>query len=198
MPLDDCPEIDNQYEALKVALRKRFLPVEAKVLDLYCGSGVLYNSVYKGCVRKYVGVDKDKIHDSALCTLMDNESFIGTLDISTFNVFDLDAYGCPWKLIYRILERHNGQEIYLFVTDGLKTNLFGSYAGTGELSEMVLATEGISRKFKIPCMGRWYEEMFCTMLSLAEDRYGWTFTTAYHVPATKGVSYWFLKVEKNT
>ena len=198
-PLKNCDALDNHFEALKVSLRKRFLPSKARVLDLFCGEGILYQNVYEGVVEKYFGVDKEKIHDSELCALSDNVSYLlgmSVVELSDYNVFDLDAYGCPWKLFYLLLERHSGPELTVFMTDGLKTNLFGSFAGTGELCDMVLALEGILRKFEVPCMGRWYEEMFLTMLLTAEERYGWSVATAKHISATKGVSYWYISLKK--
>ena len=54
-------KVDNSNERLKAELRTRFLPKEARVLDLFCGLGQMYRLAYEGRVSLYHGVDNQKV-----------------------------------------------------------------------------------------------------------------------------------------
>jgi len=105
----------------KAELRIRNLPLNARVLDLFCGSGEMYQRAYEGRVDYYHGVDKAKVHNPTICTLIDNSFYVNQGDLAQYNVFDLDAYGSPWKLLYLILRKQLPDEVVIFVTDGLVT-----------------------------------------------------------------------------
>ena len=72
------------------------------VLDLYCGNGTMFKEAYDGKVKNYFGIDKEKIFDNNLCVLEDNRRWVAKNDISGYNFFDLDAYGCPWLLMLKM------------------------------------------------------------------------------------------------
>lgn len=184
---------DNSMLSAKVQLRKRNLPKGAMVCDLFCGSGKIYDRVYKGKVDGYIGIDLEKVHSAELCSLGDNIAFVQKSDLSAFNVFDLDDYGTPWKLIYLICRGKPAGDMTMFVTDGLvcheKVN--------GAVTKFVSAIEKIPMGMNIPGLNRFYVEMFGTMLKDIERRYGWkTLKAQYFHNARRTVYYWALKMRK--
>lgn len=185
---------DNTMEPEKIELRKRYLPKDAVVLDLFCGNGNMYKGAYENRVDYYHGVDKGKVHDKQICTLMDNEQFIIKHSIDKYNVFDLDAYGSPWKLLYLICcKLISKKEITIFVTDGLVIH----QKMTGKVSKFVSATESIPRKMNLPGINRFYVDVFGTMLKDIEQRYEWkTRKAAYFHNSRRTVYYWALKMTK--
>jgi len=178
----------------KVALRRAYLPKKAVVLDLFCGSGEVYNKVYKGKVQFYLGVDNVKIHDPEICRLCKNTVFVAHNDISQFNVFDLDDYGSPWMLLYLILKKSTQQKLTVFITDGL---ILHQKLG-GKVTKVISATEHIPRHMNIPAMHRWYIDIFGTMLLDIEARYQFKVSLAKYIyNDQKTVCYWVVKLDKS-
>lgn len=186
-------QVDNSMPWAKGELRKRYLPDDAKVLDLFCGSGEMYRRAYQGRVTSYLGLDKEKIHDERLCVLTDNERWVRRHSLDVYNVFDLDAYGCPWKLLYLVLGKRSAGEVTMFVTDGMAERMMMS----GHIAKMVSATERVPKNFMLPGLLRWYPDIFATMLLDVERRYGWRTTAAvyFHNPR-RTVYYWAIRLEK--
>jgi len=158
---------DNSNKWYKINLRKKYLPKEAKVLDLFCGNGEIYKNVYKGNVSKYLGIDKEKIHDNKLCIKTNNLVYISKTNINDFNVFDLDDLGSPSKLFYLILKKYQESKATFFITDGLKLH----QNVDGNVTKWVSATEQIPCKMNIPGLNRWYIDIFATMLLDAQKRF---------------------------
>lgn len=167
---------DNSMEREKAELRIRNLPKDARVLDLFCGNGEMYRHAYKGRVMKYHGTDKEKVHNPELCTLINNVIYVTRNDISEYNVFDLDDYGSPWKLIYLILRKQPPGEITIFVTDGLVMH----QKVDGKVTKFVSATEQIPQDMNLPGINRFYVDIFGTMLLDIKKRYGWKTTKAIY------------------
>ncbi len=186
-------KVDNSATALKAQLRINNLPEAPAVLALFCGAGQMYRLAYRDRAKLYHGVDKEKTHDPATCTLGDNLAFIQQNDIDQYNVFDLDDYGCPWKQLYLILRKLNRPDVTIFVTDGLVMH----QKVAGKVTRFVSATERIRRDFNVPGLNRWYTDIFATMLLDIEKRYGWKVTKAeYFHNERRSVYYWALKMEK--
>lgn len=184
---------DNSFESLKVKMRLDYLPKDPKVLDLYCGMGRMYKMVYRDRAKIYHGVDKSKVHDYSICTLADNTSFIKRHDISSYNVIDLDAYGCPWMNLYLVAQKHPGPNIVVFVTDGLVSHL----RVNKWITKLISAFERLPRKMNIPGLDRFYLDMFGTMLLRIEKRCGWHITKAIYGKNGRGtVYYWVLLMQK--
>lgn len=184
---------DNSAAHAKAQLRIKYLPPKAKVLDLFCGTGQMYNLAYKDRVTDYHGVDKEKIHNPDICTLANNITYIQENDISQYNVFDLNDYGCPWKQLYLILKKHKGKNVTLYVTDGLVMHM----KVDGKVTKFISATERIRKNANIPGLNRWYTDIFATMLLDIEARYGWhTEKAMYFHNERRSVYYWCLKMIK--
>ena len=173
----------------KVELRLRNLPEIANVLDLFCGTGQMYRLAYEGRVQEYHGVDHKQIHDLKLCTLQNNNVYILTHDLSRYNVFDLDDYGCPWKELHLVMAKAKQPEITVFVTDGLVVHL--------KVISLLSATEQIPRSMKIPGLNRWYVDTFGTMLRGIERRYNYQVVKAQYFPNSREtVYYWHILFRK--
>jgi len=184
---------DNSMEAEKIELRKRYLPENASVLDLFCGTGKMYKGAYQERVKNYHGVDHKKVHDKNICTLGDNIKFIKRNNISEYNVFDLDDYGCPWKLLYLILRKATQDRLIFFITDGL---VLKQKMG-GNVVNFVSATERIPKGMKLPGHNRFYKDIFATMLLDIEKRYGYKTTQAvYFHNKRRTVYYWMVEMLK--
>ncbi len=186
---------DHSMLYQKVELRKRYLPEKARVLDLFCGTGQIYRSVYEGRARQYHGVDNKQIHDPRLCSLMNNNLYIQSHDLGQYNVFDLDDYGCPWKELHLVMAKAKQPEITVFMTDGLMVHL--KVISLASASKMLSATEQLPRSMKIPGLNRWYVDAFGTMLRGIERRYGYQAVKAQYFRNTKDtVYYWYILFRK--
>lgn len=184
---------DNTDPQHKIALRLKHLPENAHVLDCFCGTGQMHKGVYKGRAASYLGLDKNKVHDPDLCLLTDNIQYIQRHDVSSYDVFDLDDWGSPWKLMYLILRKHEGAKLTLFVTDGLV--MYNKVNQT--VSKFVSATEQVPKGMKIPLINRFYVDLFATMLLDIEKRYGWKTTEAvYFHNSRRSAYYWALSMGK--
>ena len=107
---------DNSYLKDKMLLRAEHLPPgDVKVLDCFCGQGVLWRGVQKITDRKIDTLPIDTRDDIDFFHLAGNNAdFLLTLDLSRFNVIDLDAYGVPYDQLKILFER--GYKGVVFVT----------------------------------------------------------------------------------
>ena len=184
---------DNSSSKVKIYLRKKYLPKNARVLDLFCGSGIIYHNVYKDKTAFYVGLDKEKVHNDKICIKTNNIAFVSKNNINDFNVFDLDDYGSPWKLFYLILKKFQNKKATFFITDGLKLH----QNVDGNITKWVSATEQIPCKFHIPGLSRWYLDIFATMLLDVQKRFNLdVIDPVYIFNQRKTVCYWALKINK--
>ena len=90
---------DNSNVFKKVSLRKQATAhlKELRVLDLFAGENILWSHLK--CDR-YYGVEKIKGKGKNLNA--DNIRIIESLDLSGFNVIDVDSYGIPFNQLYKI------------------------------------------------------------------------------------------------
>jgi len=184
---------DHTNPVLKAAIRTEFLPPNAQVLDLFCGRGTMYDRVYQNNATGYVGIDRKRLRKESCFIQVNNQTYIKENDLNRFNVFDLDAYGCPWKLLLLLGPKLKQNEIIIFLTDGVKNHLRVSGC---KGSRIVRATERLPKDLYIPSMERWYTDMFNTMLLIFSERSGYTITKALYVTPSNTVFYWILKMRK--
>jgi len=96
----------------------------SNVLEVYCGSGEMYNAVwYKA--EKYTGIDKVKFFDKRHTICGDAEKAIRLVDINDYNIFDIDAYGSPYEILDYIVGKIDlkNKKIGFVVTDGVNIDL---------------------------------------------------------------------------
>jgi len=185
---------DNTQKWYKINLRRKYLPKNAKVLDLFCGNGEIYNLVYKNNTEKYIGIDKEKIHSQKLCIKTNNIIFVSKNNINDFNVFDLDDWGSPWKLFYLILKKWQGKKATFFITDELKLN---QSVSKGKVSKFVSATEKISMGMIVPGLNRYYVDIFATMLLDVQKRFFCKIENPVYIfNDRKSVCYWAFNIVK--
>ena len=103
----DQIKTDNSFLADKVALRAGMLPnkKQVKVLDCYAGTGRIWEQVVKktGKNINVVSIDIDQKQDFVL--LGDNEKWLAMMDLTGFDVIDLDAYGVPFKQLEILFDK---------------------------------------------------------------------------------------------
>ena len=109
---------DNAHIESKINLRKLATQGldELRVLDLFAGENKLWSSFEKA---RYYGVEKVKGKGANLHT--DNIRVIQSLDLSDFNVIDVDSYGIPANQIYELYQNDTLQKgtviIYTCITN---------------------------------------------------------------------------------
>ena len=101
-------ETDNSFLGDKVEMRANHLPKskgEVRVLDCFHGSGLIWAGVSRHTNKKIsvLAMEKKEIYDFHLPG--DNISYLMSIDLSRFDVIDLDAYGVPYEQLKIIFER---------------------------------------------------------------------------------------------
>lgn len=112
---------DNSYFEVKVRLRLDNLPAkpEVNVLDAYCGTGAIWADVRKRAKGQKItvtGIDQ-KRKTGRLHLVGENLKFLKGMDLSGFDIVDLDAYGCCYRQLSVILSGNRLQSgTVLFLT----------------------------------------------------------------------------------
>lgn len=93
----------------KIELRIQSLPdkKEINVLEAYGGEGVLWGAVQRRCPDKTIkilSIDKNKYKRVQLQG--ENIKFMKSMDLSVFDIIDLDAYGSPAKQLEIVFEKN--------------------------------------------------------------------------------------------
>lgn len=83
---------NNAFPELKKSLREIDLPDNPKLLDCFAGDHKMWEGKP---LERYYPVDKESYKN--LSIQADNLKILKSLDLSKFNVIDLDAYGVPFK-----------------------------------------------------------------------------------------------------
>ena len=107
----------------KIAIRQNVLNAigrDVSVFDAFAGSGAMYSAVWRDA-RSYTGCDLKPQRDGRLMFCADNRRVMSAIDLSRFNVFDLDSYGSPWVQAIIIADRRrvaSGEKIGIILTEG--------------------------------------------------------------------------------
>jgi hypothetical protein len=98
---------DNDMLQGKINLRIESIAhlEEVTVLELFGGEGVLWNEVKKQTGKKIEILSIDKNKYKRLQLQGDNIKFIDSLNLSIFNVIDIDAWGSPYKQMDMIFNK---------------------------------------------------------------------------------------------
>jgi hypothetical protein len=151
----------NSYLADKVWLRARNIPKgEVNVLDCFAGKGTIWRAVQLVTGREINTLPIDTTNSDGFFYLPgDNRSFLSIIDLSRFNVVDLDAYGIPYDQLKILFDR--GYKGCVFVT--FIQSLYGQM-NMGLLSDLGFSEEMVKN---IPTLFRksgW--SYFCEWLAL--------------------------------
>lgn len=94
-------KIDNSYLNEKVKLRIDSLPNkdEIFVLEAFAGEGKIWNKVIKQTDKQIKILKIEMEHNKTKMFYLqgDNRKYLKTLDLSKFDIIDLDAYGIPFE-----------------------------------------------------------------------------------------------------
>lgn len=154
---------DNYEIGNKIRLRKRAIAHldSVRVLDCFAGENKIWSRIKTDA---YLGIEKEKGKGRNLCG--DNRKIIPALDLSRFNVIDLDTYGVPAEQLIALYKNKTFQRgtviIYTCIfgaTCGISNallDLFGmreirdlgymlTFGLHGELFNGLLAKLGVSR-----------------------------------------------------
>jgi len=184
-------QVDNSNPERKIFLRNKFIEKSDSVLDLFCGNGIIYKSCYSE--NKYFGVDKNKVHNNSICVISDNKQFIRSNDVSEYDIFDLDDYGCPYFIMTMILKKLSpiNKTYKFFITDGsiLHYNLSGKFDGIIQKSEKLTA------KSKIKFAGRFTIDVFLSFLNKSSISLSFVLTNIYYIFNSKhSVCYMYFSI----
>ena len=94
-----------------------------RVLEVFCGGGEMYNTVWNKA-EKYTGIDKVKQFDERNTICGDARKALRLVNLSEFNIFDIDAYGSPYDVLDDILNLGELKKPVGFcITDGINMDL---------------------------------------------------------------------------
>ena len=151
---------DNSFLADKVGLRVDHLPAKGDitVLDCFAGTGRIWKGVKTRTRReiKILAMDKRPI---GFHLPGDNIGWLMGMDLSRFNVIDLDAYGVPYDQLKILFER--GYKGIVFVT--FIQSLWGRMPN--QLLIDIGFTEAMIAKAPSLCNGRGWDHL-CEWLAL--------------------------------
>jgi hypothetical protein len=160
---------DNRADAMdaKAELREWLLErlPGARVLDCYAGvDGEMHARVWHR-VAEYTGIDRRiRVQSDGRRRLVGNTlRLLGQIDLSAYDVFDVDAYGSPWEALREIgARRRFTGEVGFALTDGTQAKAkFGVMSGLmAELlgrSSPRFVYEGIEQLCDMHrrCLARW-------------------------------------------
>jgi SAM-dependent methyltransferase len=114
-------QTDNSFLLAKVKLRMNHLPETdpVRVLDAYCGNGIIWDYIKKKSGRDIRVLGIDKKADAAMIYLIgDNVKFMKRMRLEKFDVIDLDAYGVPFEQLEYVLSYDKKKNLHhrIFVT----------------------------------------------------------------------------------
>jgi len=159
---------NNAAESLpaKVAMRQRVLAAipNPSVLDAFAGSGMMWRRVWRAA--DCVGIDLKWYPDRKRpAYVADNLRVMRCIDLSRFNIFDLDAHSSPWAAALVLASRRQvapGELIGICLTDGHRTKV-----ALGKPAKAMTELAGVDRA--APGMQRHHEEIVArAMDGLAE------------------------------
>jgi len=89
---------DNSYLQEKINLRAEYLPEKNPiyVLDCFAGSGLVWSGVTRKTGRTIKRLAMDQKNVSGFYLPGNNLAWLSKMDLSDFDVIDLDAYGIPF------------------------------------------------------------------------------------------------------
>ena len=117
---------NNAKTNAKPEIRHRILSMidSPRVLEVFCGAGEMYHSVWHMADR-YTGIDKVKYFDNRHTICGDAKKAVKLIDVSDYNIFDIDAYGSPYDVLNIVLSRYQGdaKRLAFILTDGINMDL---------------------------------------------------------------------------
>ena len=109
---------NNSYLNIKVQLRNNIIPKKTNitVLDCYHGQGEIWNKINKINNNKLNIISIDINKDSNASFIGNNIKYLKNLDLSIFDIIDLDSYGIPFKQLECIFNNKTLKKTIIFYT----------------------------------------------------------------------------------
>lgn len=126
---------DPETLEAKINLRMNSLPdkKEISVLDAFAGEGIIWNAIQRRCPEKKFDIlSIDKAKYSKLNLIGDNIKWLQSLDLFTFDLIDLDAYGSAIDQLEIIFDRQYKGIVHV------------TYIQMMTINEKILAANGYS------------------------------------------------------
>jgi hypothetical protein len=186
-PVDNSP----RGQAAKIEIRRHILTElggEARVFDAFAGAGHMYRAVWREAAC-YSGCDKRYFADGRRMFAADNRRVLRSIDLSAFNVFDLDAYGSPWEQALIIAERRKAapaERIAFALTEGDGLSYKGNIVPAA-VSQLIGLENG-----KTPALCRRRDEVVQRLLLALADRMGARMTRCWAACNMQGMAVWYL------
>jgi hypothetical protein len=112
----------NSLTSVKIGLRKSFIDkiIDPNILDVFAGTGEMWEGAY-GKTKNYLGIESDEKVDTKGRQIIFGKSMdkLPSIDLPSFNVFDLDAFANPWNEFDFILQRISANNQVFFLTESL-------------------------------------------------------------------------------
>lgn len=128
-------KVNNSFLKDKIALRINHLPDgDLRVLDCFAGSGLIWQAIARALPERSIKVlpIDTQPYDGAFRLPGDNRRYLSELDLSRFNVIDLDAYGVPIEQLETIFERgYNGVVFVTFIQSAYGTMPYAALQAIG-------------------------------------------------------------------
>jgi len=126
------PQIDNSCLAEKVYLRVDNLPPgPVSLLDCYGGYGIVWREAIRASGRTDIvrtAIDQERRRGAIKG---DNRKWLKSLDLSQYNVIDLDAYGVPFDQMKILFDRKYSGVVYFTFIQSSLGRLPGELLGAG-------------------------------------------------------------------
>ena len=115
---------DKKMIEAKIQLRLMSLPDkdEVNILECFAGEGVLWNEVKKRTKKQLKILSIDKNNYKKISLKGDNIKFLKSLDLTKYQIIDLDAWGCPANQLQVLCEKkYKGIIICSFIQSDFHT-----------------------------------------------------------------------------
>jgi hypothetical protein len=166
----------NSHLSTKLRVRKEALErigkSEVHVLDAFAGQEIVWGAMRRLCPNINIttlGIDKAKYLKPSII-MGDNRKVMKGLDLTEFDLIDLDAFGCPWEQLAICAEQ--APEVPVVATHIIVT--------LGPTPRQLLEVAGIPKDWtdrkKVPhaLFNRWrweWWENYCAKLGYKEANY---------------------------
>lgn len=150
----------NSYLADKAALRIAHLPTgKVSVLDCFGGMGLVWRAVAEKSGRDISVLSIDTVDYGGYYLPGDNMAYLNSMDLSKYNVIDLDSYGVPYAQLKTVIGRAYMGHVFVTMTQAL----FGALPG-GLLRDLGFTQKMINKSPALLYKRGW--QYFCEWLAL--------------------------------
>ena len=108
-------QTDNSFLDAKVQLRAETLPDQdtLHVLDAYSGQGTIWKQIKATSAKKIQITRIDTEDVKGVYLKGDNLKYLNSIDLTKYDIVDLDAYGIPYKQLQALFNRGFKGTIYI-------------------------------------------------------------------------------------